>query len=111
MFNEMVLDHNNKPHNPMINAGAIVIASLLYTLVERDSGSMDEKVNLIKSWMEKAAGNETFNVDKSIFLSERAVADRNFALGYFMRENKVFPENANLLECLDFYFQVKSFIV
>lgn len=108
MFNEMVLDEDNKPHNPMINAGAIVIASLLYTLIERDSSSMDEKLNYIKSWMEKAAGNEDFSVDKSIFLSEREVADRNFALGYFMRENKVFPENANLLECLDFYFQVRT---
>ncbi|XP_070505280.1 glutaminase kidney isoform, mitochondrial-like [Chironomus tepperi] len=108
MFNEMVLDHNNKPHNPMINAGAIVIASLLYTLIERDSESMDKKLNLIKSWMERAAGNEYFNVDESSFLAEREIADRNFALGYFMREKKVFPEKANLLECLDFFFQLNS---
>lgn len=34
MFNELVLDHNNKPHNPMVNAGAIVVCSLLLYMVE-----------------------------------------------------------------------------
>lgn len=34
MFNELVLDHNRKPHNPMVNAGAIVVCSLLMYLVE-----------------------------------------------------------------------------
>ena len=34
MFNELVLDQNNKPHNPMVNAGAIVICSLLLNMIE-----------------------------------------------------------------------------
>ncbi len=34
MFNELVLDQYNKPHNPMVNAGAIVICSLLINLIE-----------------------------------------------------------------------------
>lgn len=42
------------------------------------------------------------------FLSERETADRNYALGYYMREHKCFPEGAtNLVEILDFYFQVR----
>jgi glutaminase len=43
------------------------------------------------------------------FLSERATADRNFALSYFMKEAKCFPEtNQSIRETLDFYFQLCS---
>ncbi|GIY01571.1 glutaminase kidney isoform, mitochondrial [Caerostris darwini] len=34
MFNELVLDYNKKPHNPMVNAGAIVVCSLLLYIIE-----------------------------------------------------------------------------
>ena len=34
MFNELVLDPACKPHNPMVNAGAIVVCSLLLKLIE-----------------------------------------------------------------------------
>lgn len=37
MFNELVLDHNRRPHNPMVNAGAIVICSLLMYMIEVSS--------------------------------------------------------------------------
>ena len=31
-FNDMELDHNHQPHNPMVNAGAILTISLLQVL-------------------------------------------------------------------------------
>jgi glutaminase len=105
IFNELVLDHNKKPHNPMINAGAIVTATLLVTLVKKEM-STAEKFDFVKKWFEKMAGGEKFGFNNSIFLSEREAADRNYALGFYMREHKVFPEKTNLRECLDFYFQV-----
>jgi len=37
MFNELVLDCYGKPHNPMVNAGAIIICSLLHYLVKVNS--------------------------------------------------------------------------
>uniref|UniRef100_A0A914V5P7 glutaminase n=1 Tax=Plectus sambesii TaxID=2011161 RepID=A0A914V5P7_9BILA len=43
------------------------------------------------------------------FLSERDTADRNFALAYFMKECKCFPESKqSLKDTLDFYFQLCS---
>src|SRR5205807_4247686 len=41
-------------------------------------------------------------------LSEKQTADRNFALAYFMRENKKFPDNTNVMETLDLYLQCCS---
>ena len=44
--------------------------------------------------------------NNSIFLSEKDTADRNYALAYYMKENKCFPKGTVLQDCLDFYFQV-----
>jgi glutaminase len=46
--------------------------------------------------------------DNAIYLSERATADRNFALAYFMNENGAFPEGTDLVQTLEFYFQCCS---
>ena len=54
------------------------------------------------------SGGEEIGFNNSVFLSERDTADRNFALAYFMKENKCFPKGFNLQECLDFYFQVMN---
>ncbi len=47
-----------------------------------------------------------FSFNNSVFLSEKDTADRNFALAYYMKENKCFPKGFVLQDCLDFYFQV-----
>ena len=53
------------------------------------------------------AGGEYLGFNNSIFLSERDSADRNSALGYFMRENMCYPPGEiNIPNTLDFYFQV-----
>lgn len=57
------------------------------------------------------SGGETIGFNNAVFLSEREAADRNYALGFYMRENKCFPEKANLRECMDFYFQVSHILV
>ena len=51
------------------------------------------------------AGGADIGFNNSVFLSERETADRNFAMGYFMKENKSFPANTELQETLDLYFQ------
>ncbi len=53
------------------------------------------------------SGGEFVSFNNAVFLSERENADRNYALAFYMRENKCFPEKINLRECLDFYFQVR----
>ncbi len=58
--------------------------------------------------LQRMAGGEYLGFNNSIFLSERDSADRNSALGYFMRENMCYPSDKkiNITDTLDFYFQV-----
>ncbi|XP_018059112.1 PREDICTED: glutaminase kidney isoform, mitochondrial isoform X4 [Atta colombica] len=79
-FNELVLDYGKKPHNPMINAGAILICSLLKTLVKPEMG-LAEKFDFAMNCFKRLAG------------------------GFYMREHKCYPEKTNLQEVMDFYFQ------
>ena len=112
MFNEIVLDHNNQPHNPMVNSGAIMSASILLHLVKKEM-NMAQKYDYVFDFFKKMAGGEYLGFNNSIFLSERDTADRNFALAYFLRENDCFPPpspDINIPDILDFYFQVSIFL-
>jgi glutaminase len=102
-FNELTLTQEGRPHNPMINAGAIMSSALIRPEVEM----ADRFEHVLDMWGRLTGGTRpTFS--NSIYLSERRTADRNFALGYFMRENGAFPEGTDLVETLEFYFQMCS---
>ncbi|XP_022914987.1 glutaminase kidney isoform, mitochondrial isoform X2 [Onthophagus taurus] len=106
-FNELILDHNKKPHNPMINAGAILVCALLKTLVKPEM-TLAEKFDFTMNYFERLAGGDDLGFNNAVFLSEREAADRNYALGFFMREHKCYPEKTSFRECMDFYFQCCS---
>ena len=63
---------------------------------------------LVSIMLQRLAGDEHLGFNNSVFLSERESADRNYALGFFMREYKCYPDKTNLRECMDFYFQVRT---
>merc|ERR1712018_620229 len=108
MFNEIVLDNNNQPHNPMVNSGAIMSASILLHMVKNNM-NMAQKYDYMLAFFKRMAGGEYLGFNNSIFLSERDSADRNFALAYFLRENMCFPPgDVNIPNILDFYFQTCS---
>ncbi|MBX9691182.1 MAG: glutaminase, partial [Cyanobacteria bacterium] len=102
-FNELTLNTWGLPHNPMINAGAIMCCSL----IKRGAPASDRFDFVMEKWRE-AAGGAKIGFNNAVYLSERQTADRNFALGYFMREKKAFPSDVNLLDVLEFYFQCCS---
>ena len=109
MFNNLCLDYNNKPHNPLLNSGAIMSSALLLHKVNPGM-PMSSKFDLLMTYFNKMAGGDVIGFNNSVFLSERDTADRNFALAYFMKENKCFPDGFNLQETLDFYFQVNIIV-
>ena len=81
-FNSIVRleSHNNKPFNPMINAGAITIASLL------PGKSMFEKVKSVTQFIEKILGKKVY-INNDVYLSEYHSADYNRAIAYILQAN------------------------
>lgn len=96
-----------KPHNPMVNSGAIVICSLLMNLINKNMKTA-EKFDWVCDFYKSMAGGEHVGFNNATFLSEREVADRNYAIGFYMKENKCFPPDVNLKAVMDFYFQLCS---
>ncbi|XP_058044520.1 glutaminase kidney isoform, mitochondrial isoform X3 [Ahaetulla prasina] len=102
-FNKLFLNEDDKPHNPMVNAGAIVITSLI-----KQGANNAEKFDYVMQFMNKMAGNEYVGFSNATFQSERESGDRNFAIGYYLKEKKCFPEGTDMVGILDFYFQLCS---
>ncbi|ESN99005.1 hypothetical protein HELRODRAFT_155932 [Helobdella robusta] len=98
-FNSIKLSTELKPHNPMINPGAIVVCSLI-----KNNLPMGERFEYMRTKFQSLAGGEYVSFNNAVFLSERATANRNLALGYYLKEHNCFPKNTNLEETLDFYF-------
>ncbi|KAM8857898.1 glutaminase kidney isoform, mitochondrial isoform 3-T3 [Synchiropus picturatus] len=102
-FNKLFLNEDDKPHNPMVNAGAIVCTSL----IKQGEGNA-EKFDYVMNFLKQMAGNEYVGFSNATFQSERESGDRNFAIGYYMKEKKCFPEGTDMTSVLDFYFQLCS---
>ncbi|XP_072903075.1 glutaminase kidney isoform, mitochondrial isoform X2 [Hemitrygon akajei] len=107
-FNKLFLNEeasfvSDKPHNPMVNAGAIVVTSLI-----KHGLSNAEKFDYVTQFLNQMAGNEYVGFNNATFQSERETGDRNFAIGYYLKEKKCFPEGSDMTGVLDFYFQLCS---
>src|SRR5262252_5451327 len=99
-FNELALNPRGLPHNPMVNAGAIMTCSLI-----RPADDVADRFDHVAATWRRLAGGRRLGFNNAVYLSERATADRNFALGYSMRENGAFPPGTDLTTTLEFYFQ------
>jgi glutaminase len=104
-FNELTLGTNNLPHNPMINAGAIMSSALV-----EPGRPMADRIDYLRSMLSSLSGGAEPGFDNATFHSERDTADRNFALAHYMREVGAFPEATDLHQTLDLYFSACSML-
>ena len=102
-FNERVLNPEHRPHNPMINAGAIMTSSLV-----RPDLCLADRWDFVMDTWARLAGGRRPGFANSVYLSESATADRNWCLAYMMQEAEAFPEGTVLKEVLEFYFMLCS---
>lgn len=102
-FNSIIkletLEHN-KPLNPMINAGAIMIASLI------KGGSISERLNRVLHFLREITNNPDINIDQAVYESEKESGHRNRSLAYFMKSTGLLEMDVE--ESLDLYFQLCS---
>jgi glutaminase len=81
LFNEIALNGRNLPHNPFVNTGAIMVASLIEPEKE-----VDERFEAVMAFYRAAAGPGVLGFDQAVCESEASVGDRNTTLAYFMRD-------------------------
>ncbi|EER03396.1 glutaminase, putative [Perkinsus marinus ATCC 50983] len=101
-FNERVLlQPKGIPHNPLINAGAIMVSSLLYM----DKSEWERYEAVTETWQHLAGMSRRPHIQYDTFMGERATANRNYCLAYMMAEENAFPPNTDIQKTLESYFQ------
>lgn len=95
----MKLETNDttKPCNPMINAGAIVTTSLI------KGNTLQEKEERMLSFFRKLAKNDSLQINKSVYESEKITGDRNRAMAYLLKNDGVIEGDVD--DILDLYFK------
>jgi glutaminase len=79
-FHSIVFDErNNRPYNPMVNAGALVTTDCVRGTDPAEK--LDNLLGVLRCY----TGNERLRVDDDTFHAEMATADRNRATAYLMR--------------------------
>jgi glutaminase len=102
-FNSIVMDEiNNRPFNPMVNAGAIATTSLI------KGNGPQERFQRILGMFSKYAGRPLV-IDPAVFHSERATGHRNRAIAFLQLNSGMITEPVT--EHLDLYFQQCSILV
>lgn len=97
-FNELSLDPTTgKPRNPMINAGAITVHSLLGVGVgdedeDGDAPGGETGVDRILDLFSRLAGRP-IGIDESVASSELATADRNLGLAYLLHSSNALGQD------------------
>ena len=101
-FNSLVeLDlKHNRPFNPMINSGAITVASMLL-----EKCSFEDMV----AYTQKVCLDDQISLDMATFQSEMAHCSRNRAISYLLESKGIIK--ANVEDSLTFYTQMCSLTV
>lgn len=91
-------EHGPLPSNPFVNAGAIALCGQL-------DGNLEDRIAWIEGWATKLYGEE-LNVSSRVLASERRTGDRNRALAYLLRSNRVIEQEVD--DVLEVYFTMCS---
>lgn len=91
---------SNRPYNPMINAGAIEVVSLLAPKFRFEE---------MLSYTRKLCSDDGIRLDEDVYQSEFGSGSRNRAIGYLLESKGVL--SGNVSEIMDLYFKMCSLSV
>lgn len=86
--------------NPMVNAGAITLCTLI------NGETYDEKFWRLLALVRTIAGNPDLQVDERVYLSEKTTGNKNRALAYMLKAYGLI--SGDVEEILDCYFKACS---
>ena len=101
-FNSIRLTNDNRPFNPMVNAGAIACSGLIH---QADGASAFER---IREKLSQFAGRE-LGVDDAVHASEALTGNRNRAIAWLLRNYLVLQDDVDAV--LDTYFRQCAILV
>ncbi len=99
-FNSMMkleIVRPSKPFNPMINAGAIAVTSMI------KGNTQAERIKRIMDFFKLVTQNPDLRINESVYMSEKQTGDRNRAMAYFMKDVGIIETDVE--ESLDLYFK------
>ncbi|MEW9501148.1 glutaminase [Jeotgalibacillus marinus] len=104
-FNSIIpfeIHRPGKPFNPLINAGAITVSSML------PGDTVDEKYERFIAFVEGMIGHR-LHLDEDVYQSEWKTAHRNRALAYYLKESNLL--DLDVEEALDIYIRQCSICI
>jgi glutaminase len=86
--------------NPMVNAGAIALCTLI------DGDTYEQKFDRLLELVRKLADNPNLKVDEDVYKSEKATGNKNRALGFMLKAYGMIDDDVEKL--VDCYFKACS---
>ncbi|QKG85207.1 glutaminase A [Kroppenstedtia pulmonis] len=99
---KLEMNQPGKPLNPMINAGALAVTSLI------QGESVAERLERLLCLIRAMTGNPDISLNEDVYRSEAETAYRNRSLAYFLKE---FGIIGDVEETLELYFKQCSIAV
>lgn len=90
----------SKPFNPMVNAGAIAVASLI------KGHNIENRFDRYLEFLREITENEELEMSEEVYESEKTNGARNRSLAYFMQSCGTLVKDVE--EALDLYFRMNS---
>ncbi len=96
-FRKLETSSRRKPYNPMINAGAIVVSSMI------KGDDAKHRFNRLLEFFKKITEDPTLELNPKVYLSEAETGNKNRAMGYYLKAEGIITGNVE--DALEIYFK------